>query len=157
DRDGAELPAVASLDALVIFEAVQKRGVRRIDADLERLQPVAFHESLEGEAVAVGRDKAVEIRQGRRCAGAEIGKDQPVDVAPRIAGLADAPVKQAAFGLGRGFEAGSGRVEQPAVERTAQPAVLSPGEGEIGATMRAGTVKQAQTSRFIAKQYKILA
>jgi hypothetical protein len=43
------------------------------------------------------------------------------------------------------------------MERTARPAVLSPGEGEIDAAMAAGAVEQAQTSRFMAKQYEILA
>ena len=37
--------------------------MRGIDADLERLQPVALPQALEGEAVAGRREKAIECRQ----------------------------------------------------------------------------------------------
>ena len=50
-------------------ETMQERGVRRIDADLERLQPVAVDHALEGEGVGGRRDEAIELRKCRRLAG----------------------------------------------------------------------------------------
>ncbi len=52
DRLVAEQLAVALVRILVVEEAMQERGVRRIDADLERLQPVAVDHALEREGVA---------------------------------------------------------------------------------------------------------
>ena len=49
--------AVALLRVLVVEEAMQERGVRRIDADLERLQPVAIDHALEREGVVSGATK----------------------------------------------------------------------------------------------------
>jgi hypothetical protein len=36
---------------------MQERGVRGIDADFQRLQPVAFEQALEGEGVLSGATK----------------------------------------------------------------------------------------------------
>ena len=47
--------------------------MRRIDADFQRLQPVAVDLALEREGVAVGRDEAVDLRKRRRLAFAQIG------------------------------------------------------------------------------------
>src|SRR3546814_5188116 len=51
-----------------VEEPMQKRGMGWIDADLQRLQPVAGDMALEGEDMAVGGDKAVEIGESRRFA-----------------------------------------------------------------------------------------
>ncbi len=59
----AEHAAVAFVRILILEEAVQERGVHRIDADLERLQPVAIDHALEGEGVRRRRDEAVELRK----------------------------------------------------------------------------------------------
>ena len=48
-------------------------------------------------------------------------------------------------------------VEQPAVERAAQPAVLQPAEREIGAAMRAGALDQAVAPLVVAEQDEVLA
>ena len=55
--DVAEHAAVGLRRILVLEEAMQERGVRRIDADFERLQPVALDHALEGEGVRRGATK----------------------------------------------------------------------------------------------------
>ena len=71
----AELLAVGGRGVLVLEEAMQERGVRRIDADFERLQPVAVDVALERERIGVGRDEAVDLGKRRRLAFAEIGPE----------------------------------------------------------------------------------
>src|SRR4029453_19330411 len=88
---GAELPAVRGLERGLVLEiAMQERRMRRIDADLERLQPVAAPQALEGEAVARRRDERVERWQGRRqrALGPEPGEDDARAHLQRIAALA---------------------------------------------------------------------
>jgi hypothetical protein len=53
-------------------------GVRRIDADFQRLQPVAVDQALEGEGVRAGGEETVEVGEGRRFAFAQIGEDDAV-------------------------------------------------------------------------------
>ena len=53
----AELLAVGCRRVLVLEEAVQEGGVRRIDADFQRLQPVAIDVALEREGMASGATK----------------------------------------------------------------------------------------------------
>ncbi len=73
---GAELLAVGvARRILVLVEAVQVGGVGGIDADLQRLQPVAVDHALEGEGVRARRQEAVEVGEGGRLALAEIGED----------------------------------------------------------------------------------
>ena len=43
---------------------MQVGSVRRIDTDLQRLQPVAVDQAFEGESVGAGREEAVEVREG---------------------------------------------------------------------------------------------
>ena len=62
-----------------------------------------------------------------------------------------------ALRLGRRLQALAGYVEQPAMERAAQPAVFQPAEGEIGAAMRAMPVDQAVAAFLVAKQHQVLA
>ena len=61
------------------------------------------------------------------------------------------------FRLGRRLQALARGVEQPAMERAAQAAVLQPPEGEIGAAMRAMPLDQAMAAGFVAEQHEILA
>ena len=122
----AELLAVGlARRVLVLVEAVQVGGVRRVDADLQRLQPVAVDQALEGEGVGAGREEAVEVGEGRRLAFAELGEDDAVLDHDRVAALADALAERAALGLGRRLQALAVDVEQPAMEQAAQAAILS--------------------------------
>src|SRR5512142_1551301 len=116
---------------------MQERGVRRIDADFERLQPVAVDVALECEGVAARCDKTIDLRKGRRLAFAEIRPEDAALLHHRIGALPDALAELRVLRLGWRLQALAGRVEQPAVEGAAQAAVFQPPEGEIGATMRA--------------------
>ena len=74
-----------------------------------------------------------------------------------IAALANALAQRAAAGFGGGFNALTGHVKFPAMERAAQPAILQPAIGEIGAAMRAVAVEQAVPAALVAEQHEILA
>src|SRR5690348_5796352 len=100
---------------------MQERGVYGIDADLERLQPVAIDHALERKGVGVRRDKAVEVRQRRRLAAAEISEQDAALLDDRISLLLDVGAQVAVIGLGRRLQTFSMNVEQPAVKRAAQP------------------------------------
>ena len=143
DRGVAEQLAVALLRVLVVEEAMQERGVRRIDADFERLQPVAVDHALEREGVAVGRDEAIEVRKRRRLARPHIGEQDAALLDHRIGLLPDVGAEVGAVRLGRRLQAFAVDVEQPAVEGAAQAAVLQPAIGEIGAAVRAAAADQA--------------
>src|SRR5213078_3943246 len=121
-RCAAELPTVARRGVLVLEEAVQPGGVRRVDADLERLQPVAVPVPLERKSVLVGRDEAVEARKRRRLAGAEIGEEDAASFGHRIRAQPDVLAKTTSRGLGGSLEAFAADVVKPAVERAAQTA-----------------------------------
>ena len=136
-RRAAELPAVARRGVLVLEEAVQPGGMRRVDADLERLQPVAVPVPLEREGVLVRRDEAVEARKRRRLAGAEIGEEDAASFRHRIRAQPDVLAKAASRGLGGRLQALAADVVKPAVERAAQTAVLQPAISEIRAAVRA--------------------
>src|SRR5258708_12572265 len=68
---------------------MQERGVRRIDADLERLQPVAADQALECEGVAIRRHKTVDFRKRRRLPFAEIRPENAALLDHRIGPLGD--------------------------------------------------------------------
>ncbi len=131
--------------------------MRRIDADFQRLQPVAVEMALEREGVAVGRDEAVDLRKCRRLAFAEIGPEDAALLDHGIGALLDALAQRGVLRLGRRLEALAGRVEQPAVEGAAQPAMFQPAEGKVGAAMRAMTIHQAVAALLVAKQHEVLA
>ncbi len=61
--------------------------MRRIDADFERLQPVAVDVALERKGVAIGRHKAVDLRKRRRLAFAQIRPEDPALLDHRISAL----------------------------------------------------------------------
>ncbi len=153
----AEHAAVAFVRVLVLEEAVQERGVHRIDADFERLQPVAVDHALEGEGVRRGRDEAVEIRKRRRLARAEISPQDAALLDHRIGFLFDVGAEIAAVRLGRRLQALAGDIEQPAVEGTAQAAVLKPPIGQIGAAMRAVPADQPVAALVVLEDDKVLA
>src|SRR6267378_2390589 len=156
-RRAAELLAVGGRRIFVLEETMQERGMRRIDADLERLQPVAADQALEREGMAVRRDETVDFRKRRRLAFAEPGPENSALLDHRIRALRDVLAQRRILGFSRGFKALAGDVEQPAMEGAAQAAVLETAKCEVGATMRAMALDQAVTALFVAKQHQILA
>ena len=128
-----------------------------VDAHLQRLEPVALHEALEGEGVGTRRDKAVELREGGRVVPAKVGEEDAVALAHRVAGVEDAGKQAAALGLGGGFQAFPLHVEQPAVEHAAQAAVLQPAKSQVRAPMRTVPLQQAMTPPLVAEKHQLLA
>src|SRR2546429_9484544 len=114
---------------------MQEGSVRGIDADFERLQPVAIDVALERKNVAVGRDECVDLRKRRWLAFAEIRPQDAALLDHGIRALPDALAKVRAFWLCRRLQALAQCVEQPAMKRAAQPAVCQPTEREIGTAM----------------------
>src|SRR4051794_17379918 len=74
-RRAAELPAVSARGVFVLEEAMQEGRMRGIDADFERLQPVAIDVALEGKGVAVGGHETIDLRKRGRVACAEISPE----------------------------------------------------------------------------------
>ena len=136
---------------------MQKRSVRRVDADFERLQPVAIDVALECKGMAVGGDEAVDLRKRRRLAFAQISPEDAALLDHGIGALPDALAQVRALRLGRRFQALAGYIEQPAMEGAAQPAILQTAKGEIGAAMRAVAVDQAVAAFLVAKQHEVFA
>src|ERR1700676_3216153 len=124
--------------------------MRRVDADFQRLQPVAVDMALEGEGVAVGRDKTVDLGKDWRLAFAEIRPEDAALLDHGIGALFDALAELRVLWLGWGLQALTRRVEQPAMESAAQAAVFQPPERQIGAAMRAMPLDQAVAARFVA-------
>src|ERR1700722_4522113 len=120
-----------------------------VDADLERLQPVAVDVALEGEGVAAGRDETIDLRKGGRFAHAQIGPENAALLHDRIGALLDALAELGIRGFSRRLQALAGRIEQPALEGAAKAAMFKTAESEIGAAMRAVAFDQAITPRFI--------
>src|SRR5262249_38574054 len=89
----AELAAIGVRRVLVLEEAVQVGGVRGVDADFERLQPVAGPVALECEDVAVGRHKAIELGKGRWLTFAKIGPEDAALLDHGISALLDPKAK----------------------------------------------------------------
>src|SRR5258708_15548444 len=95
----------------------------RIDADFERLQPVAVPVALEGERVLAGCDECIEVRKRRCLAFAEIGEE---DAALLLHGIGAQPyvlAQAATGGLRRRLQAISIHIQETAVEPAA-PAAL---------------------------------
>src|SRR5712671_4717700 len=136
---------------------MQERGMRRIDADLERLQPVAIDVALEREGMAIGRDETIDFRKRRRLALAEIGPEDAAFLDHRISALGNVLAQRRILRLGRRFKALARHVEQPAVERAAQAAIFETAKREVGAAMRAMALDQAVAFLLIAKQHQALA
>ena len=155
-RSTAKLLAVARRGVLIFKKTVQVRRVRRINADLQRLQPVALKQALEGKGVRAGGDKAIELRKRRWLAFAQIGKDDAGALYHLVSLLLDGTTQAAAFRLGRGLQAVTTHIKQPAVKRTAQAPVFHPAKGQICATVRAIAVQHAQLALLITKQHKVL-
>src|SRR5206468_2207685 len=131
--------------------------MRRVNTDLQRLQPVATPMPLECKGVAVGRDEGIDLGKGRRLAFAEIGPEDAGLLDDGVGALLDALAELRTNRLRRSFDALAGRVEQPAMKGAAQPAVLEPAEGEVRATMRAVAIDQAIAALLVAEQHEVFA
>jgi hypothetical protein len=129
--------------------------VGRVDTHFHRLQPVAVDHALEREGVGGGRGKAVEPWQGGRLARPHIGEQDAALLHHRIGLLPNIGAHAAALGLGRRLQALPRDVEQPAVERATQAAVLKPSKGEIGAAVRTGALEQAIAALVVPKQDEV--
>src|SRR5258707_3970525 len=110
---------------------MQERGMGRIDADFECLQPVAIDVALERERMAIGRDEAVDLRKRRRLAFAQISPEDAALLDHGIRTLLDALAKVRALRLSGRLDALAGCIEQPTMERTAQAAMFEPAEGKV--------------------------
>ena len=129
----------------------------RIDAHLQRLQPVAVDEALEGKSVGLGRNEAVERGKCRRLLFTHPGKDDAVVFHYRVGGLADALVECGARRLAGLFQALSVFVEEPAVEGAAQAAILEPAKEQVGAAVTAVAADKAERALLVAEQDEPLA
>src|SRR6201986_4473488 len=105
---------------------MQERSVRGVDADFERLQPVAVDVPLESKDMAVGRDEAVDLGESRRRTPAEISPQNAPLLDARIGALLDAFAQLRVPGLARRFQAWAGCVEKPAMEGQTPAAVFEP-------------------------------
>src|SRR5262245_28642260 len=97
------------------------------------------------------------MRERRRLARPEISEQDAALLHHRIGGLADVGTQAAPFRLGRRFQALAADVEQPAMERAAQPAMLEPPEREISAAVRTSTLEEAIAAAVIAEQHQAFA
>jgi hypothetical protein len=127
----------------------------RIDAHFQRLQPVAFNQTLECKSVGIGRNKAVDFRKRRRLAFAEIGPQDAALLHDGISALLDVLAEHRADRLSRRLKAISLHIEQPAVKRTAQTTILKPAERKVRAAMRAIAVHQAITALLVTEQDEV--
>src|SRR5271168_3759812 len=122
---------------------MEKRRVCGIDADLERLQPVALDQSLEGERVLVRRREAIEFVKRRRLALADEPEQNAVLHRDRVGGLPQVLAHPRGTRFGGRLQTLAIDVEQPAMKRATQAAVLESTEGQIGAAVRAVAVEHA--------------
>ena len=152
---------------LVLQKAVQERRMRRVNPDLERLQPVGVPQALERKAVRGRRGEAVEGGEGRRCAAlrhvtatAQPRKQHAAFLNDGVAALPHAIAQLASGGLGRCFQAASIDRKLPAMKRTAQAAALldafAPAKRQVSAAMRAIAVQHSPGARGVLEQHEVL-
>ena len=131
--------------------------MHRIDADFERLQPIAFDQAFEREGVRRRRDEAIEGGKGGGLAGAEKGEQDAALLDDGICSLANVGAEIALGRLGRSLETLALRIEQPAVKRTAQAAVLEPAVSEVSAAVRTMPADETVTSALVFEDHQIFA
>ncbi len=146
------------LQRRIVQEAVQKRRVRRIDAHLEGLQPIAVPQALEGKHMGIGRHPTVQPRQrwGRAPLLPQPRKQHPAALDDRVAALSLPVAQRAAQRLCRRLQTAAGGVELPAMEGTAHAIPLVPGKGQIGIAVRAVPIQQAPAPEVVAEQNHVL-
>src|SRR5260221_14469790 len=103
---------------------MQERGMRRIDADLERLQPVAIDVALECEGMAIRRDETIDFRKRRRLALAEIRPQDAALLDHRISALRNVLAQHRLLWLGGCFKGLAPHPEQPALESPPQAPIF---------------------------------
>ena len=155
-RHIAKLPPIGAGGIVILEKSMQKTRMCRIDPDLQRLQPVAVDQTLEGEGVLVRCCKTIKRRKRRRLAFAQIRPDDPATLHARIRALTHLAIIRAPLRLRRLLQARTRRIEQPAMKRTAQPAILAATHRQVRPTMCAMPVHQPDAPRLIAKQHQIL-
>jgi hypothetical protein len=140
-----------------VFEElpVRPHAVRRIAGVLLTLQPVAVEHVDRDLANAVGPDEEIPARQCGRGQRAHVREYEAAEFLRGIAGqlLLNRPRRMR---LERAFGAGPGLVEEPAVIRTAQAAVVGDAELKIDAPMQAAVADQAEGAAAIAIEDEIL-
>ena len=151
-RAVTELLAVAVVRVFVLEEAMQEGGMGGVDADLERLQPVALPQALERENVGLRRPETVEIRKSGRLVRAHVREHDAVLLDHRIGGRPDPLVHPRALGLARLFDALAAPVVVPAVEGAAKAVVFAAPEAEIRAAVQAVSADEAQLSLVVAEE-----
>src|ERR1700756_742105 len=100
-RRTAKLYSIVSRRIVVFEKTMQERSMGGIDANFERLEPVARDMSLERESVGVGRNETIEVRKCGRLAGSQIGEQDAAAFANRVSLVPNLGVKFAPFRLGR--------------------------------------------------------
>lgn len=142
---------------------MQERRMRRIDADFERLQPIAIPKPFEGERMRFRRNETIERRACR-------GFDGRVKPRPNHTTLFNNGIRRLpnAFTQSRALRfAGCGdalpvRAELPSMKRATNAAALicalQPTKCQIGTAMRTRAIKQrVLPSQRITKQNKVLS
>ena len=124
----------------------------RIDADFQYLKPIAFEKSLEGKGIGFRCREAVEISEGRRVALSHKREDDAVTLLTGIGRVADLLVKIAVLWFCGLFQAFALDIEQPAVEWTAQTAILDPSETQVSTAVGAVPADQTVTTLIILEQ-----
>ena len=131
---------------------MQPRHVARIDAALQRLQPVAFLIALGNVALLLRNHAKLIFRQGRLLVGgAHVGPQHAAALDERIGLQLDLLGVTGFDRFGRHVDALARIVEFPAVIGTAQPAFLVAAEPERRAAMRTEFVDQAIVAVGVAE------
>ena len=130
--------------------------MRRIQADLDRLQPVAIEVAFESKHVTVGGDKTIQRGQRRRRALAEKAEHDAAALLYWMRSLSDAAADAALERLAGSVEALPFGIEQPAVEQAAQAAILQTTECKVGTPVRTVAVQQSQASIRTSEQNQVV-
>src|SRR5690606_20274931 len=100
-------------------------------------------------------DKAVDLRECRRLTLAQIGPEDAALLHYRIGALLDVLAEVGIGRFCRGFQAIAVHVEQPAVERAAQAAVLQPPEGKVCAAVRAIAIDETVAALLVTEEHEV--
>ena len=116
DAEARPVELARDLRVGVADRRVEERDVARVDAALERLEPVALLDALGDERVGLGQERPLELRQRRRRArGPHVGQDDPAPLLARIGDVADLRGEARLRRLARHLEAAAVGAELPAV------------------------------------------
>ena len=107
--------------------------------------------------MASGATKQSKCGNAGGVARTHIGEQDAAPLHHRIGLLLDVAAEVELSGSAGVSQAVARHVEQPAVERAAQAAVLEPAVGEVGAAVRAGALEQAVAALVVAEQHQVLA